>query len=165
MSGEGKSELKNEKGAEEASLSFPTSRHGNLSRASSDDRLKDNLQNIRSSKNPAVLYYGASWYVGFKSFKCYLPMTDAVFYSFLLSYSPLPFHHLGDKHMIVSAGDGLLTAYIPPAVYIGSSPSAGSLHTHLRFYGVLNFRQKSPHLGGYGCGTDCRLAIALQNGV
>ncbi|KAG6527629.1 thioredoxin-like 3-3 [Zingiber officinale] len=47
--------------AEEAGSSFPSSRHGNLSAASSDDRLKDILQSVRSSKSPAVVYYGASW--------------------------------------------------------------------------------------------------------
>ncbi|RRT56481.1 hypothetical protein B296_00033770, partial [Ensete ventricosum] len=59
---EGKGELQ-DSGEEEAGLRLPTSRHGNLSSASSDARLKDALQTIKLSKNPAVVYYGASWYV------------------------------------------------------------------------------------------------------
>ncbi|CAL9178143.1 unnamed protein product [Musa hybrid cultivar] len=58
---EGKGELQKDSGEEETGLRLPTNRHGNLSSASSDARLKDSLQTIKSSKNSAVVYYGASW--------------------------------------------------------------------------------------------------------
>lgn len=48
---EGKGELQKDSGEEETGLRLPTNRHGNLSSASSDARLKDSLQTIKSSKN------------------------------------------------------------------------------------------------------------------
>ncbi|KAI3917142.1 hypothetical protein MKX01_003591 [Papaver californicum] len=49
------------KGLEGTGLILPLNRHGNLNSASSDQNLTEIIQNIRSSKAPAVINYGASW--------------------------------------------------------------------------------------------------------
>ncbi|XP_008799519.1 thioredoxin-like 3-3 [Phoenix dactylifera] len=59
MGEEGKEEEK--RGLEGTGLSLPPNRHGNLSSASGDTHLTEILHNIRSSKAPAVINYGASW--------------------------------------------------------------------------------------------------------
>ncbi|PIA37207.1 hypothetical protein AQUCO_03000059v1 [Aquilegia coerulea] len=50
-----------EKGLEGTGLILPINRHGNLKSASSDQNYMELLQNIKSSKSPAVIKYGASW--------------------------------------------------------------------------------------------------------
>ncbi|XP_004304468.1 PREDICTED: thioredoxin-like 3-3 [Fragaria vesca subsp. vesca] len=42
-------------------LSLPANRHGNLKTASSDQNLSNILLQIKSSKTPAVINYGATW--------------------------------------------------------------------------------------------------------
>nr|POF00082.1 thioredoxin-like 3-3 [Quercus suber] len=49
------------KGLDGTGLDLPLNRHGNLKSASSDQSLKDILLQIKSSKTPAVVNYGASW--------------------------------------------------------------------------------------------------------
>lgn len=49
------------KGLEGTGLNLPISLNGNLKSVSSDQNLKDLLQNIKSSKTSAVVNYGASW--------------------------------------------------------------------------------------------------------
>ncbi|XP_039132561.1 thioredoxin-like 3-3 [Dioscorea cayenensis subsp. rotundata] len=49
------------KGLEGTGLSLATNLHGNLKSAVGDAHLKDILQNIKSSKTPTVINYGASW--------------------------------------------------------------------------------------------------------
>ncbi|XP_024982662.1 thioredoxin-like 3-3 [Cynara cardunculus var. scolymus] len=39
----------------------PINRHGNLTTASSDENLKDIFHEIRTSRSPAVINFGASW--------------------------------------------------------------------------------------------------------
>ncbi|XP_077221766.1 thioredoxin superfamily protein [Tasmannia lanceolata] len=51
----------NAKGLEGTGVTLPVNRHGNLQKASSDQQLKEVMHNIKSSKNPAVINYGASW--------------------------------------------------------------------------------------------------------
>ncbi|GAB2300627.1 hypothetical protein Dimus_034661 [Dionaea muscipula] len=57
------SEEKMKKGSEGTglNLNFPINRHGNLRSASTDQTLTDVLHQIKSSKSPAVVNYGASW--------------------------------------------------------------------------------------------------------
>ncbi|XP_043703732.1 thioredoxin-like 3-3 isoform X2 [Telopea speciosissima] len=55
------SEENSKKGLEGTGLNQPVNRHGNLKSASSDQNLKEILQNIRSSKSPTMINYGASW--------------------------------------------------------------------------------------------------------
>ncbi|XXG54486.1 hypothetical protein AAC387_Pa03g2352 [Persea americana] len=49
------------KGLEGTRLNLPLNRHGNLKSASNDQNFIDHLHNIKSSKTPAVINYGASW--------------------------------------------------------------------------------------------------------
>ncbi|KAH7853290.1 hypothetical protein Vadar_000947 [Vaccinium darrowii] len=56
-----KEEKREKKGLEGTGLNLPSNRHGNLISASSDDNLKDIFHQIRTSKTPAVINYGASW--------------------------------------------------------------------------------------------------------
>ncbi|KAH7690488.1 Monodehydroascorbate reductase (NADH) protein [Dioscorea alata] len=49
------------KGLEGTGLSLAANLHGNLNSAMGDAHLKDILQNIKSSKTPTVINYGASW--------------------------------------------------------------------------------------------------------
>ncbi|KAL5740852.1 hypothetical protein ACOSQ2_030032 [Xanthoceras sorbifolium] len=49
------------KGLEGTGLNLPLNRRGNLKSASTDDSLQDILIQIKSSKAPAVINYGASW--------------------------------------------------------------------------------------------------------
>ncbi|KAJ9181532.1 hypothetical protein P3X46_009655 [Hevea brasiliensis] len=49
------------KGLEGTGLQLPVNRHGNLKSASSDQKLLEFLRDIRVSKTPAVINYGASW--------------------------------------------------------------------------------------------------------
>ncbi|KAI8563279.1 hypothetical protein RHMOL_Rhmol03G0100800 [Rhododendron molle] len=46
---------------EGSGLELPLNRHGNLISASNDENLNDIFHQIRTSKNPAVINYGASW--------------------------------------------------------------------------------------------------------
>ncbi|XP_010267211.1 PREDICTED: thioredoxin-like 3-3 isoform X2 [Nelumbo nucifera] len=59
--GPGGSEEEQKGGLEGTGLNLPANLHGNLKSASSDENLKEILQNIKSSKTPAVINYGASW--------------------------------------------------------------------------------------------------------
>ncbi|XP_072957027.1 thioredoxin-like 3-3 [Typha angustifolia] len=63
MGEEGKEDKKNEnKGPSSSGLpSLPPNRHGNLRSASGDGHLKEILGDIKASKTPAVINYGASW--------------------------------------------------------------------------------------------------------
>ncbi|XP_058738111.1 thioredoxin-like 3-3 [Vicia villosa] len=54
-------EDKSNKGLEGTGLVLPINRHSNLKSASSDDDFTQILTNIKSSKTPAVINYGASW--------------------------------------------------------------------------------------------------------
>ncbi|KAK2984677.1 hypothetical protein RJ640_006660 [Escallonia rubra] len=54
-------EDQSKKGIEGTSLDLASNRHGNLVSASSDENLKDIFHQIRTSKKPAVINYGASW--------------------------------------------------------------------------------------------------------
>ncbi|KAF8397745.1 hypothetical protein HHK36_016667 [Tetracentron sinense] len=54
-------EEKAKKGLEGTGLNLPVNHHGNLRSASSDQNLEEILHNIKSSKTPAVINYGASW--------------------------------------------------------------------------------------------------------
>ncbi|XP_068665871.1 thioredoxin-like 3-3 [Aristolochia californica] len=49
------------KGLDGTGLNLPSSCHGNLKSACSDQHLKELLHNIKTSKTPAVINYGASW--------------------------------------------------------------------------------------------------------
>ncbi|XP_065856748.1 thioredoxin-like 3-3 [Euphorbia lathyris] len=42
-------------------LELPSNRHGNLKSASSDQNFLEILHNIKASKSPTVINYGASW--------------------------------------------------------------------------------------------------------
>ncbi|KAL7265041.1 hypothetical protein ACSBR1_002903 [Camellia fascicularis] len=59
--GLGVKEEKGKKGLDGTGLNLPVNRHGNLRSASSDENLKDIFHQIRTSKTPAVINYGASW--------------------------------------------------------------------------------------------------------
>ncbi|KAL5546110.1 hypothetical protein UlMin_005797 [Ulmus minor] len=48
-------------GLEGTGLELPPNRHGNLKSASSDDSFKEIVMEIKASKTPAVINYGASW--------------------------------------------------------------------------------------------------------
>ncbi|KAL6987354.1 hypothetical protein U1Q18_013103 [Sarracenia purpurea var. burkii] len=54
-------EDKGSKGLEGTGLNLPLNRHGNLIRASGDENLKEISHNIRTSKTPTLINYGASW--------------------------------------------------------------------------------------------------------
>uniref|UniRef100_A0A0D6QUW4 Thioredoxin domain-containing protein n=1 Tax=Araucaria cunninghamii TaxID=56994 RepID=A0A0D6QUW4_ARACU len=49
------------KGLEGTGLSLPVNFHGNLKSAHDDNELNDLLKNLRATKTPAVITYGASW--------------------------------------------------------------------------------------------------------
>ncbi|PRQ43623.1 putative monodehydroascorbate reductase (NADH) [Rosa chinensis] len=48
-------------GLDGTTFNLPANRHGNLKTASSDQSLSDILLQIKSSKTPAVINYGATW--------------------------------------------------------------------------------------------------------
>ncbi|KAK3011064.1 hypothetical protein RJ639_010739 [Escallonia herrerae] len=54
-------EGQSKKGIEGTTLDLASNRHGNLVSASNDENLKDIFHQIRTSKKPAVINYGASW--------------------------------------------------------------------------------------------------------
>ncbi|XP_050226880.1 thioredoxin-like 3-3 [Mercurialis annua] len=49
------------KGLKGTGLDLPLNRHGNLKSASSDENFLQILYQIKTSKTPAVINYGASW--------------------------------------------------------------------------------------------------------
>ncbi|KAB1201480.1 Thioredoxin-like 3-3 [Morella rubra] len=55
------SEDSEKKGLNGTGLDLPVNRHGNLKSASSDQNLMHILMELKSSKAPAVINYGASW--------------------------------------------------------------------------------------------------------
>lgn len=59
--GQSGKENSTKKGIEGTGLAIPTNSHGNLISATSDESLKDIFLNIRASKTPTVINYGASW--------------------------------------------------------------------------------------------------------
>ncbi|GMN39230.1 hypothetical protein TIFTF001_008469 [Ficus carica] len=61
MGGSNESEANAKTGLEGTGLNLPPNRHGNLKSASSDQNFKDILMEIKTSKTPAVINYGASW--------------------------------------------------------------------------------------------------------
>ncbi|KAM1249700.1 hypothetical protein ACFX15_031760 [Malus domestica] len=63
VGGGGDGATDSKKGLEGTGLDLPENRHDNLNSASSDQNLKDLVLQIKSSKSPAVINYGASWYV------------------------------------------------------------------------------------------------------
>lgn len=60
---EGENEDEGKKNLQGTAINLPLNHNGNLKSALSDQNLSDILLNIRSSKTPAVINYGASWYV------------------------------------------------------------------------------------------------------
>ncbi|XP_020212159.1 thioredoxin-like 3-3 isoform X1 [Cajanus cajan] len=54
---------KAKKGLEGSGIDLPINRRANLKSATSDDDFTDILAHIKSSSTPAVINYGASWYV------------------------------------------------------------------------------------------------------
>lgn len=58
---EGENEDEGKKNLQGTAINLPLNHNGNLKSALSDQNLSDILLNIRSSKTPAVINYGASW--------------------------------------------------------------------------------------------------------
>ncbi|PON49047.1 Thioredoxin [Parasponia andersonii] len=57
----GSSQVKPKRGLEGTGLELPINRYGNLKSASTDQNLTQILTEIKISKAPAVINYGASW--------------------------------------------------------------------------------------------------------